>query len=332
MKPYLILLFLLCASPAYAVCAMVNIIGDGSDASPYRPNLPPGITWNAHIPSNPDGTPKFADSVVCFPDSLPAQAAKRAISTQNAKDTIQARDPKIKDVNAVDKLPSPIIRGSLRDYWQRAYRFAQRHIGKAVAWAASAIDTFDRTDGALGANWASGYSGEGTATIVSNAAECAVTLRCVASYSAFVPGANQYAQGITLQYNSSGDSDTGVGVRLAAPATFTGYFARCGIVGANTTVIQKRIAGSGTNLATEAVTAWQTTDVVRLEASGTALTLKRNGVLLLSTTDSDIASGRGGILLASTTSEAGQEARLNDFETGDLGGVARVPRKPIVIQ
>jgi hypothetical protein len=344
-------------SIAWAECLLLPIIGDGSDKSPFQPSFPPGMSkipgfkWNAHIPSKPDGTPQYPDTHVCFPEGFKFPPGLAALPPAQAAADIKKRDPKA-DVLHMAKIPPTVIKGSWQDYRDRAYRLAKKYLGAALAWAASATDAFTGT-GTLGANWSTGYGSESAPTRVSDVAECALGVRCLASYSAMVPGADQYAQGVVVQYAEGLDGDAGVGVRMAAPSTFTGYFARAGYFaeitpggGEGSTKLEKRVGGSSTVLASDPTyPLWvQTpgvtpgTDVVRLEAVGTALTLLRNGTPLLTPTDSTspLTSGRGGIFINSLNAvDDLNVGRLDNFEVGDLGVVtpsAAVRRRVVIVQ
>jgi TATA-box binding protein (TBP) (component of TFIID and TFIIIB) len=125
---------------------------------------------------------------------------------------------------------------------------------------------------------------------------------------------------------------------MAAPSTFSGYFARCGrhVSGSVSTLLQKRVAGASTTVGTESgYPLWSFGDVARLEISGTGLTVFRNGVSVLTGTDSTHTSGRGGMMLNSAFAVSGSEtARLDDFEVGDIAtvGGAGTRRRVVGIQ
>lgn len=332
-------------SIAWAECLLLPLTGNGSDASPFQPSFPPGMNkipgfkWNAHIPSKTDGTPQYPDAYVCFPEGFKFPPGLTALPPAEVAGGILKRDPKA-NVGHMAKLPPAVIKASWRDYYERASRLARKYLGVAFAWAALATDNFNSGTSALSANWSSGYTGESIPTVVSDAAECAFGLRCIASFNALVPGPDQYAQGVVAQYDIGNDGDAGVGVRMAAPSTFTGYFARTGLftsIGGSTR-LQKRVGGANTSLSSDATfPVWAAgTDIVRLEAIGTALTVYQNGDILLTGTDSEISSGRGGIFLNSANALEGETAsfaRLDNFELGDLGeGVPTVARRRVVVQ
>lgn len=324
---------------------LVPLTGNGSDASPYRPSFPPGIekipgsNWSAHIPSKADGSPQYPDAYVCFPAGFKFPPGLTALPPVEVAKGVLARDPKA-DLKWTN-VPPAIIKASWQDYLNRAYRLVGKYLGIAYAWAASATDNFTGT-GALSSNWSTGYSPESAPTRVSDAAECAIGVRCVASYNAMVPDADQYAQGVITQYQTdTNGGDVGPAVRMEAPSTFSGYFARCGSLttGTVSTLIQKRISGIASTVGTETASlAWAFGDLSRLEIVGGTLTVYRNGTPV-ATGPADgtlLLSGRGGMMINSANATDGSDiSRLDDFEVGDLGVVtptAGVRRRVVIVQ
>ena len=81
------------------------ITGTGTRTDPFRPSfpvtIPPitsivGLRWTAHIPSNPNGTPRFADCYVWIPDSISLPAGVVIVPLGTARTAIKVRDPRIK--------------------------------------------------------------------------------------------------------------------------------------------------------------------------------------------------------------------------------------------
>jgi len=69
----------------------VAIIGTGTDDDPYRPDLPTGIEWRAQIPSNADGSPRLADSVVWVSDDRDVDVRVERLSEDDAIAEMQRR-------------------------------------------------------------------------------------------------------------------------------------------------------------------------------------------------------------------------------------------------
>jgi len=75
----------------------VPIIGTGTERDPYRPSLPAGVTrWSAHIPSNPDGRPRFLTALVWIPPNQPMTGLS-PIDRNTALDIARTRDNRIDD-------------------------------------------------------------------------------------------------------------------------------------------------------------------------------------------------------------------------------------------
>ena len=166
-------------------------------------------------------------------------------------------------------------------------------------------DFFTRSDGGIGANWT---NINGTFGVSSNQAK-PLTLgsdsRAQSVYSEGTFGNDQYAQ-VTL-INVSGYA--GVVLR-AATGAYTCYTA---VAGSSNSVIQKAVAGTVTTVATGGP-AFANSDVLRLEITGSLLTLYKNGVSVLTGVDTAIASGKAGIAGFNTSLIA-----ADNWEGGDLG-------------
>lgn len=75
----------------------VGIIGSGTKSNPYRPAIAGSVSrWSAHIPSNADGTPRFATCVVWVPDSIPIPPAFQSaiLDRRAAQDDVRRDDPR----------------------------------------------------------------------------------------------------------------------------------------------------------------------------------------------------------------------------------------------
>ncbi len=75
-------------------------MGSGTHDDPYRANIPapvlatPGFRYSAHIPTDANGQPLFADCYVWIPDSFPIPPGLVVIPSESARGNINARDPK----------------------------------------------------------------------------------------------------------------------------------------------------------------------------------------------------------------------------------------------
>lgn len=185
-------------------------------------------------------------------------------------------------------------------------------------------DDFNRADAALTTPW-SVITSENNFTITGNNVE-PVTLgsdSAVRYGNTFAD--NQYSQFtlITLTGGSSG-SDAGIGPALrAASGARTYYRILINAAATNNTFIAKMVGGSYTILSgSDDTVAWAASDVVRGEAEGTTIRLKRNGGEVLSVTDASIASGQAGLTYSSTITAAD----IDDWGGGDLVASAGASR------
>lgn len=139
---------------------------------------------------------------------------------------------------------------------------------------------------------------------------------------------DQYAQ-IKVVTAAGTDRFVGCAVRTASGAqTFYqgGVFGALG--GSVTTRIRKTVAGVNTTLGATGTATVNTGDTIKLEVSGTTITLYLNGVSVLSRTDSSIASGSAGIFLFTDSGGVG-DAELDDFLADNLvAAAAQVPYQP----
>lgn len=183
----------------------------------------------------------------------------------------------------------------------------------------------------LGANYDAGYTGCDALQIVSNAVR-SITLGTqgtqTVNASGITLGADQYAQLVIAgsSYGSSGQrNDIIILLRAGAGPANTWYEFTAGKnTGSFTSRIVYRVAGTATVLTSESATTWGVGDVLYGQAIGTALVLKRNGSTLLSTTDSNLSSGRAGLSInVQIAADNVAEAVVDSFEAGDLITVSR---------
>lgn len=178
---------------------------------------------------------------------------------------------------------------------------------------ASFSDNFNRADGALGSNWST-VTGRSALQIASNAVNAASVAWCAARVAtgAATIGNDQYAQA-TIANVGAFDY---VGVLVRVDGSGNGYGVHIdGRSGIATNSIFKMTAGGVTGyLGTGSLTV-SAGDVLRLEMSGSTLTLKKNGATVDTATDATYASGQPGILSDYGNTNVGI---LDDFSGGDL--------------
>lgn len=176
--------------------------------------------------------------------------------------------------------------------------------------AASITDTFDRADGALGANWDDAYTGASSLTIVSNAVEAgSTTLDSIETNNTATLAANAWGSGTIGTWTGSGLSVARIGLRWSASPTVTGVFctAARNIDGTRTTQIEQYVNGVYSELAHNGTITWASGDILSCEAVGTSVTAYRQAggagdpVAVATGTTTISGTGRGAVLLYNGT-------------------------------
>jgi len=179
-----------------------------------------------------------------------------------------------------------------------------------------------------GAVWSGGYTGAQSLKRASNVARVVTVggLDAIMTYNGVTFSANQYAQAkVSALTTGGGFSQIKVLVRATAAASLDGYVfgGRPDGSAGNASAISKFTAGVGVNLASDNTKFWAANDIMKLVVIGNALYGYRNGVLILSVSDSSFTgAGRAGLLV--TQDNAGGSADVDDFEAGDVAGIANV--------
>jgi len=260
------------------------------------------------------------------------------MTADQAATILHERNPRLWPFNP-DALTVP-IRPQRQSGLQRFLGALWDYIGPAEAWAGSETDTFTTADSSdLGANWDAYDDGSGLVPcrISNNAAANSTTdTRCYEGFNHYLPTANQYVE-VTLAIDHGGDftatREFGALVRMTDPASsFSGYVCQARTPGTASTARIRRIdAGSSSTLINDDGTiTWVDGDVLRCEASGSTITLKRNGVTIISWSDATYASGRGGIEILDDPAQ--DVVHITTFTVSDIAGTAVVRHRPIVIQ
>jgi hypothetical protein len=139
------------------------------------------------------------------------------------------------------------------------------------------------------------------------------------SLNAIAPWNDQCAR-ITLgTFTGAEYGDAGPIIRAASPGARTFYGARAFKNHPNfASSIYMRINGAVTVLATESATTWASGNVVELCGVGPNLTLKRDGVTVLTAIDSNLTGGRIGLRIREDGNLANLE--ISAFSGGDAQG------------
>ena len=183
--------------------------------------------------------------------------------------------------------------------------------------ASLATDNFNRTDGGLGANWAT-QTGFTAPLIASNVVQTnAIGSDSVANYSAVTWPNDQYSQVSATTINTATSRFVSATVRCATAAQSFYAAGLAGPFGASTTrELRKCVTGTTTTLASNTGT-HATGDVVKCECNGTTIRHLVNGTQIHSVTDSSLASGRAGIFIFVDTGVVA-DAQLDNWDGGDL--------------
>lgn len=181
-------------------------------------------------------------------------------------------------------------------------------------------DEFTRADNTdLGASWDAGYTTR--MDLVSNKirASATVTLESDETYSTVLP-AGQWAQFTLATWAADANVKYAwLMLRASAPATMTWYQATIARNdGAFRTQISKKVAGVETSIASENVTTWAATDLLRFRVEGTALRIDRNGSSLVTGSDGTITgTGRAGLGVYIGAGSVG-DVELDSFLAGNI--------------
>ena len=157
--------------------------------------------------------------------------------------------------------------------------------------ALPATDAFTAANGTAltthNANWTLANSGvfqiEGNEVVANQTSAAGV-----AFWNADTFANEQYSEGITGVMGSG--FEIGLCVRISGT---NGYFAIWDSANVN---LRKLTSGTGSDLISTLALSLSTGDVMLLEAVGTTISLKRNGSVIMTTTDATYASGSAGIM------------------------------------
>lgn len=190
-----------------------------------------------------------------------------------------------------------------------------------------ATDTFNRANGALGANWTGSYSSRFDLAIVSQVVRGSSTANDnLMTYTAISPPADQWAQVDISTATGSALYAAGVTVRTAASPLTSYYMCRFLANAWAGATIEKLVNGTYTLLTSTATTSFVAGDKLKCTARGSTITLLRirSGVesVILTTTDSTHTSGKTGVITYASTIA---NLEFDNFTTGDWTTAAAAP-------
>ncbi len=179
--------------------------------------------------------------------------------------------------------------------------------------AQSASDNFNRANGGLGANWTT-FGTDPAPTITNNQIQGnTAAMQQTAFWSANTFGPDQSSTA-TYTGTTGNDPNAGVGVLVRLTSATTGY--RCEWF--NGTVYLQKYPGTSTlTTLTTGASSLTNSDTIKMTATGTTLTCLKNGVSVVSTTDSTYTTGAPGINVYGYNGFAS----LDDWTTASSGVV-----------
>jgi hypothetical protein len=180
-------------------------------------------------------------------------------------------------------------------------------------------DIFGRADGGLGAEYNTNTGLLDSPTIVSNIVRDpnGGGVTAGATYITISLPADQYAE-ITVNNIASGSDYVGLFLRSSSDQLNQYRMFMSGPLGTNSCnlTFASIIAGGFSSLGTVSSFTFQAGDILRGVIIGTTISAYRNGVLLGTASDGNIATGQTGLLLGCNTTAA--DAGISVFSTGDL--------------
>ena len=196
------------------------------------------------------------------------------------------------------------------------------------ASAATASDSFDRANGALGSNWTT-VSGTGAPQIVSNTLRVRTAGALSSAYwSASTFSSDQFAQA-SLPNSSGTQYGPGIAVRLSGSK---GYFLWYGN-SSNTVSLWRMDSSSSETLLKQSasLTVSPSSDVWKIQAAGSTISGYQNGKLVVQATDANIKSGSPGVWLYYSSNQIDNWSG-GDVTTYPIGGTVSGLSGTVVLQ
>jgi hypothetical protein len=208
------------------------------------------------------------------------------------------------------------------------------------SWAVTASDTLasygDGNLSVLNANWPILNIDEGSLFIASGSADVDVFFG--SNYRGDIsPGASQFSQVQITQLNVVNEAWVKLFVRAQAADSITDTYICVAVRNAQgspysigTTSVISVVSGTIESLiASESSTSWSAGDTPKCAMTGTTITMYRNDVALLSTTNGSYATGNVGFGLFSDRYSGG-DTFLNNWLGGDISVVGTARHRPVI--
>ena len=175
--------------------------------------------------------------------------------------------------------------------------------GQTVTVASVPVaDDFDRVDGSLGSAW----TAQSTNTLLLTSAVVrgpSDDFVCAGRSPASTTFSNDQSSQVTIARLDRSDS-IGVTVRSSGSltaGTFSGYLLTAD--GSTFSTLDKIVSGVGSQILNLSTVAWSAGDVLKLAVAGRTLTAYKNGVVIGTITDPDVASGQPGACIFESSTD-----------------------------
>ena len=163
-------------------------------------------------------------------------------------------------------------------------------------------DDFNRVDGSLGSAW----TAQSTNTLLLTSAVVrgpSDDFVCAGRSLASTTFSNDQSSQVTIARLDRSDS-IGVTVRSSGSltaGTFSGYLLTAD--GSTFSTLDKIVSGVGSQILNLSTVAWSAGDVLKLAVAGRTLTAYKNGVVIGTITDPDVASGQPGACIFESSTD-----------------------------
>lgn len=166
-----------------------------------------------------------------------------------------------------------------------------------------ASDDFNRpNDTSLGANYTVQFGLNDMKVLSGKAVPTNYSHDCGSLWDTSLFANDQAGEIVVGTLGSPGVVGAGVGVLLRGSFGLETFYRAYASLASNSVRIARRLAGTGSALATLTGAGIASGDILRFDATGTTLTVYKNGTQILQTTDSNISGGQVGVTYSSTDS------------------------------
>jgi hypothetical protein len=301
--------------------ARIGIVGAAGPTDTVAPSIPTGLAINGNVlswtASTDSGTPTSGvsgyDIAQCgptFPCTATTVVANRTTTNYTANLTPgEAYSFKVRANDAA---------GNSSPFTAQVDLAAAPTTNRSIGFT----DTFTRADNTdAGTDWTGGYTGQDALRITSNTLQATSTSLAVEGVSGYSAPNDQWFKGTLITWGT-GVKSAALGVRATNPATWTSYYCKVSSASPLFSIVEVT-AGTPANLVTTDTVTPAQGDTYYCQIQGTTIRfIKLVGtteILVLSTADASLASGRVSAYLSNAT--AGQ-ARWDNVSAGGFSSAS----------